>query len=157
MEKTKTIIVSSEFPAGAEVIWNRLLDIGTLQHIANPMMTFKPILQKSDEGAWTEGGAYVFKIRLFGLIPIGGCHTIAVKGIVRKHYVLQTHEYNRTVTVWDHRIALKPMSNGNTHYSDIVEIYAGWLTPVVAVWSKVFYRHRQKKWKKLLRVEKAKR
>lgn len=37
-----------------------------------------------------------------------------------------------------------------TEYTDEVEIYAGWKTPIVYLWAKMFYGHRQKKWIKLL-------
>lgn len=34
-------------------------------------------------------------------------------------------------------------------YTDSVELYAGYLTPLVAWWTLYFYKHRQKKWQKI--------
>jgi hypothetical protein len=51
------------------------------------------------------------------------------------------------VRVWNHRILLKRLSDAETRYTDEVEIHAGALTPLVWIWSMVFYRHRQHKWR----------
>jgi hypothetical protein len=153
MRSTKTITVSSTFPASAEAIWKRLLHIDTLKTITKPLMTFTPVERAAENLAWREGGVYAFKIRLFGAIPIGGRHIIAVKSIDREHFIIQTQEHNDTVTVWNHRITLTPLPDGSTQYADIVEIYAGRLTPAVVWWSKIFYRHRQRQWGKLLQAE----
>lgn len=44
-------------------------------------------------------------------------------------------------------------SNGKDYhvikYTDSVELYAGYLTPLVAWWTLYFYKHRQKKWQKI--------
>jgi hypothetical protein len=153
MGNTKTISVSSVYPASAKTIWKRLLHIDTLKTITKPMMTFTPVGQAAENPAWIEGGVYSFKIRLFGMIPIGGHHIIDVKSIDKARFIIQTHERNATVTIWNHRITLTPLPDGHTRYTDIVEIYAGWLTPAVVWWSGIFYRHRQRKWAKLLREE----
>ena len=34
-------------------------------------------------------------------------------------------------------------------YTDEVEIYAGIFTLFTAIWAKLFYKHRQKKWKRI--------
>jgi hypothetical protein len=153
MGNAKTISLSSTFPASAQEIWKKLLHVDTLKTITKPMMTFTPSDQFAENPAWVEGGTYTFKIRAFGVIPIGGRHSIEVKSMDREHFIIQTHERNATVTIWNHRIELAPLPEGHTRYTDIVEIYAGWLTPAIVLWSKVFYRHRQRKWVKLLRGE----
>lgn len=54
------------------------------------------------------------------------------------------------VPTWNHRILLKPLGEKESQYTDVVEIYAGWKTPFVCLWAKIFYSHRHKKWLKLL-------
>jgi hypothetical protein len=150
MKTTKIISLSSTFPASAEEIGEMLLHVDTLKAITKPMMTFTPVERAAENPAWIEGGVYAFKIRLFGVIPIGGRHVIDVITIDREHFIIQTHERNTTVTIWNHRIELASLPDGSTRYTDIVEIYAGRLTSAVVWWSKIFYRHRQRKWLKLL-------
>jgi len=38
-------------------------------------------------------------------------------------------------------------------YTDEIEIQAGWLTPGIWLFAQLFYRHRQRRWKALLRSE----
>jgi hypothetical protein len=153
MKIGKTISISSVFPASAEEIWKRLLHVDTLKAITKPMMTFTPVEGAAENPAWREGGVYSFKIRAFGVLPIGDRHSIEVKRIDSEHFIIQTQERNETVTVWNHRIVLTPLSNGHTRYTDIVQIYAGRLTPAIVWWSRMFYRHRQRKWVALLHGE----
>ena len=64
---------------------------------------------------------------------------------------MNTNEHNTYVPTWNHKINLKDNGNGTTEYSDEVEIGAGWKTIFVWCWANLFYRHRQKKWIKLLK------
>ena len=64
---------------------------------------------------------------------------------------IYTNETNTHVPIWNHCIVLKDNGNGTTDYSDEVEIGAGRKTVIVWSWANVFYRHRQKKWMKLLK------
>ena len=49
---------------------------------------------------------------------------------------------------------LKPIDHDHTGYTDEVEIHAGWKTPFVCLWAKLFYAHRQRKWIRLLHEHK---
>jgi len=54
------------------------------------------------------------------------------------------------VPVGNHTIRLERIDSGHTRYTDEVEIGAGWKTPFVCLWAKLFYAHRQRKWVRLL-------
>ncbi len=81
-----------------------------------------------------------------------GVHTIQVKQFNKNTYQILTHEFNKHVPVWNHRIVLEKLTEESCKYTDEVEIYAGVKTPFVVAWSKIFYKHRQRKWVKLLRM-----
>jgi hypothetical protein len=50
----------------------------------------------------------------------------------------------------DHWITIAPgAADGTTHYTDRVEIEAGLLTPLIAGFARVFYAHRQRRWRAL--------
>jgi hypothetical protein len=51
---------------------------------------------------------------------------------------------------WDHRITLVPQPGGGTLYTDRVEVGAGVLTPFVWLFAGMFYRHRQRRWRRLV-------
>lgn len=144
----KHIIVkrTSLFPADKHMVFNRLTHLETLRYIALPYASFEP-LNCGEDLIWKEGGSFEFSFRLFCFIPLG-IHRINIIDF-NSEKGIYTVESNSHVPVWNHRIYLVKEKNG-TLYTDEVEIYAGWKTPFVALWAKMFYAHRQKKWIKLL-------
>jgi len=146
--KTKTIRISRELPAPPLEIWERLQRLSTLQHIASPLATFLPLDESA--GIWQEGAQTSYDLKLLGVISLGA-HTIRVLQFDRGKLSVYTSEENKMVPVWRHRIILKDLGNGRAHYTDEVEIGAGWKTVFVCLWGQLFYRHRQKKWAKLLK------
>jgi hypothetical protein len=142
--KSKIIRISSVFPAAPDTIWPLLMQVETLRYIAAPYAAFSPL---GGETLWREGAVLRFRLRIFG-IPLG-IHTISIQKIDRTLYTIKTFEGNTAVPVWNHTIIIEPVEGG-ARYTDEVEIGAGRLTGAVALWSRAFYRHRQKKWLKLL-------
>jgi hypothetical protein len=65
--------------------------------------------------------------------------------------MVQTHESNERVSLWNHKITLEPLTNTETEYADEVELFASWATLPVSVWTTLFYRHRQRRWLRLLK------
>ena len=51
---------------------------------------------------------------------------------------------------WDHLITVAPAGPGRTRYTDRVEVEAGWLTPAVWAFARLFYAHRQRCWRRLV-------
>lgn len=148
MTRTKTVFVSSVFPAAADQVWDRLTRVETLQYIAAPYATFAPVDQ-SKELVWRTGEEMQFRLYLFGIVPLG-VHTIHVRRFDRQTYSVYTEESNKSVPVWNHSISIVPLEEESVHYTDEVTIGAGFLTGAVYLWGKLFYRHRQRKWKQLL-------
>jgi len=146
--KTKTICISTVFPASVEVIWAKLQKLSTLQYITAPYMTFKPINNIS--GVWKENSSTDYNLKLFTVIPFG-VHTIKVIQFDKTTLSVYTNETSKFIPVWNHRIVLKKLDNGFTLYTDIVEIKAGWKTIFIYLWGNLFYRHRQRKWLNLLK------
>lgn len=146
--KRKTVAETSLFPASKDTIFSLLKELKTLQYVAAPLAAFSPL---TDFGniIWQENSDFVFRFRLFGVLPFG-VHTIHVVEFDEVSYEIYTNEKNTHVQVWNHRIILESVEAGKTQYTDEVEIYAGWKTPLVYLWAKYFYKHRQKRWIKLL-------
>ncbi len=144
----KTVKITSEFPAAAPEIWSRLTKVETLQYIAAPYATFEP-LSPADANTWSAGSTRHYRLNIFRIIPIG-VHTIHVRKFDEAAHYVFTEESNRRVPAWNHTITIEPIHEHKSRYTDIVEIDAGLLTGLVCFWSKLFYRHRQKKWIELL-------
>jgi hypothetical protein len=62
---------------------------------------------------------------------------------------IQTRERDPLIQIWDHLIAVKPASGGHTRYSDTVAIDAGIFTLPVWLFAHWFYRHRQRRWRRV--------
>ncbi len=147
--KSKTVIKTSVFPASAEVVFEKLKAIQTLQYIAAPYATFTPV-NVSETFTWKAGKTFSFRFKLFGVIPFG-THTINVTEFDEETTRIYTKESNPHVPIWNHLILLEPIDENRLRYTDEVEIFAGWKTPFVVLWAKCFYAHRQRKWLRLLR------
>jgi ligand-binding SRPBCC domain-containing protein len=154
MTKTKTLTISSVFPAAPEDVWPLLTRVETLRYIAFPYAVFISAdgMKRTE---WREGETLRFRLRVFGFLPLG-IHTIRVAEMNRDTYTIRSQESNHFVPVWNHTITLKPYGENATEYTDTIELGAGRLTEIVAPWSRSFYRHRQRKWRKLLMKEMVK-
>ena len=150
--KYRVIARTSIFPASREVVFNKLKKLETLQYIAAPLISFIP-LDGEDGLIWEIGREFVFHLKLFGILPFG-IHRIQVIEFNEISFNIYTRETSTYILVWNHRIILEETEEGHTCYTDEVELYAGWKMPFVLLWGKVFYRHRQKKWIKLLQAGK---
>ena len=139
---------SSVFPAQRETVFEKLQELETLQYIARPYATFEPVGPVTS--VWTAGSESSFRFRLFGIIPYG-IHTIRVVRVDPGG--ISSRERNPHVPVWNHDISLVALDERHTEYTDRVEIHAGWRTYFIWLWANAFYRHRQKKWIKLLKGE----
>jgi hypothetical protein len=64
------------------------------------------------------------------------------------HHRIATQERSALVRRWDHVIEVREV-DGRTVYSDTIEIEAGLLTLPVRIFAEFFYRHRQRRWRRL--------
>src|SRR5205814_10309082 len=90
------------------------------------------------------------RIYLFGIIPLG-THTIFLERIDSEAREIQSRESEWLVRRWDHLIRVRPAADGQTLYSDEILIEAGWLTAFVWLFAHWFYRHRQRRWRRVAR------
>jgi hypothetical protein len=96
------------------------------------------------------GKTYALRLSLFGFLPAGE-HRITLASIDREANLIESRESGALAPIWNHTIRFHPLENGKLHYTDEIEIGAGLLTGVVWAFAHLFYRHRQRRWKMLLR------
>lgn len=143
----KTVEKKSIFPASRSLVFEKLQKLETLQYIARPYATFTPVKAEKDF-KWRPGSTSSYHFKLFGLIPFG-THRIRITRFDEE--LIESHEGNEHVPVWNHTIRMEEADAGHTRYTDHVEIDAGWKTFFVCLWAKRFYAHRQRKWIQLLK------
>jgi len=135
--------ISTVFQENPDRISEELKKINLLKHVSAPILFF------TGEGldSWKEGRSYTFKLKLFNCIPLGH-HEIFVKNLGRMR--LETVEKGTMAKVWNHEIRLEGSTGGHCRYTDEIEIQAGALTFFIWIFAHLFYRHRQRKWKKVI-------
>ncbi|MDI9498400.1 MAG: hypothetical protein QM270_07955 [Bacillota bacterium] len=146
--KEKRIVRSSIFPAGRERVFRQLLRLELLQTVAAPLASFTPVAA-GQPGEWVAGKSYRFRLRIFMLLPVG-IHHIHILSLSEDGGI-HSREHNRLVQNWEHWIRLEEIDADSCRYTDVVTISAGWKTALIALWARLFYAHRQRRWQKLLR------
>lgn len=140
------LTVVSEILLDIDTAWEKLQTSALLEFISKPKVLFKPIGEKFPIN-WSAFEKVSTKILLFGFIPFGGTHNIYFQKIDPINKMLQTKEWDNAAKIWNHTIVLKKLTNNSIYYTDKVVIYGGMLTGFIATWAKLFYTHRQKRWK----------
>lgn len=130
-------------------LWSIILKPETLQYIASPILYFTPIHRDEPFNEWRVGKTYKLKIYLFKYLPLGK-HYITIFNIDKKLNKIETHESGLMSPIWNHSILFNRISN-EIEYTDQIEIKAGVMTFFIWIFAQIFYRHRQRKLKKLLK------
>jgi hypothetical protein len=142
--------IESVLPCPPEKVWQELQRSSLLLELIPPLFWFVPADGQPFPEYWQQGATMHFKGYLFGVIPIG-THTISFERIDPVAREIQSRESEALVRRWDHLIRLQPAGNRQTLYSDEVFIQAGWATVFVWLFAHLFYRHRQRGWRRVAR------
>jgi hypothetical protein len=146
-----TVALSTRLDCTPDEAWERVRTSPLLLHVAAPLIRFTPKSGQAFPAIW-QPGDYRAGMRLFGLVPLGWQAVVisepAPEGTTR---FIRDNGYGPLIRRWDHWIAIAPDEGGATRYTDRVEIEAGLLTPLVAAFARVFYAHRQRRWRALAR------
>lgn len=120
-----------------------------LKYVARGMLAFRPIDPPAFPDVWTEGH-YKAAMLWKGFLPIGW-QIIGIEILDEGPKVWRIRDNGRgaLIKTWDHVIELRADGDG-THYTDRLDLDAGLLTPFVHVFASLFYRHRQKRWRRLV-------
>jgi hypothetical protein len=117
-----------------------------LHEVARPLVTIRWIGPEPFPDRWHGGDVFHCRSYLFGLIPLG-TRTVIIADVDPASQVIETFEWDPLVDSWQHRLMVSPADGGGTAYTDVVEIKAGLLTPLVWLFARWFYRHRHKRWR----------
>jgi hypothetical protein len=142
--------VSTMLDCPAAKAWNEVQKSSLLLYVIWPLARVVPTGVPFPE-RWSEGLTIQCKSFVFGVIPVG-VRTLAFERIDQKNYELQTREHDPLISRWDHLVSVKPLDDSRSIYRDTIDIDAGKLTWVVWAWANWFYRHRQRRWRALVRT-----
>lgn len=148
---TVTVTLSTTLECTPDAAWERIHTSALLTHVAAPLIRFVPKGDTPFPVIWAPG-EYRAWMWLFGLIPIGWQAVVISEpppdGATR---FIRDNGYGPLIRRWDHWIAIAPGEGGTTRYVDRVDIDAGVLTPLIAAFARMFYTHRQRRWRQLAR------
>ena len=144
----RTISVSTELAAPAEAVWAAVRTPEAFVHVARGMLRY-PAAERHGR-PWRAGDDIVGWTWLFGVLPFSR-HRLVVVRVDDGDRTLETNEGGGIVRTWDHRIVVEPHGD-RCRYEDRIDIDAGPLTLAIAGFAAVFYRYRQRRWRRLAPV-----
>ena len=147
--------LSTRLNAPPEWVATQLQSTAVFRHITAPLMRFRPVQGARWPAHW-EQGEFALDMRLLGVLPMGS-QTVRISIEPPPQAggwpTLRDNGDGLLMRRWDHRITLEPLPDGTTLYTDDVKVVARhlpWLmTPLSTAFAQVFYRHRQRRWRKL--------
>lgn len=142
------IDVSTYLPCKPEQAIRHARTSRLLRYVAEPLVKLVPRQPSRLPETWSEG-TYWVSLYLFGFIPLGRQAVVISFPEARNGFLVRDNGYGSFIHRWDHIITLEPAGNG-TLYRDRLTIEAGVLTPLVWGFAHLFYRHRQRRWRKLV-------
>ena len=119
-------------------------------HVSRPVIVFRRIEPKTLPERWEEG-RYRVSLWLFGILPLGW-QVIGVEfpQQPQRGFALRDNGFSPLIRRWDHLITIEPGPDGSSAcYTDELTLEAGFLTPVVALFVRLFFAHRQRRLRKL--------
>ena len=152
---TRTVELTARLDCAPEEAWRHVRTSALLDHVAAPLIVFRPSDGRPFPKLWTEGEHRAW-MWLGGVLPIGW-QVIGIEFPENEpgRYRLRDNGYGPLIRRWDHWIVVESDGNeaggGGTLYRDTVHIDAGLLTPLVAGFARLFYGHRQRRWRALAR------
>ncbi|MCK8462831.1 hypothetical protein MUY35_03090 [Aliiroseovarius sp. S1339] len=148
----QTIELEVFLPADTAIVWDHILQPRLFCFVAKGVLTFKPVNPSAFPERWS-AGQYRVRKYLWGLLPMGW-QVIDIEFLPDQGRPHRLRDNGRgwMVPTWDHTMIVEP-AQGGTRYTDYVKIEAGVLTPLVAVFARHFYKHRQRRWQKLIAAD----
>jgi ligand-binding SRPBCC domain-containing protein len=147
-------VVQTVLEAPVERIWAEVKTPRLLNHVAAPLIVFDLIDPPTMPAYWGDG-RYLVRMRFLGLIPLGQqwivTSTLQPEDQARGVFRIRDNGTGDIAKVWDHLIVIEAQADGRTAYRDEVEVRAGLLTLGVWLFAHWFYRHRQARWRRLVR------
>lgn len=148
-----TVTVSSQFPCDRDTVVDYVNRFDTLAYISHPLLKFTPVDPADFPFMWEER-RYIVSMRILGMIPFGR-QVIGVEKVRcddPEEYIIRDNGSGDLVQTWDHWIFIRTTDDrGLTGYTDRIEIKAGLLTIPVWIFAQIFYRWRQRRWRRLIR------
>lgn len=129
----KTVHLTHDYPVSPERLWALATDYDALARVMEGVVAFEGL----PEGRVREGQQVTVMVSLFGKLPKQPYH-MEVLECDDSRMVLRSSEQGAGVKAWRHRLTVTPTAQGS-RLTDRIEIEAGLLTGVFALWARYLY------------------
>jgi hypothetical protein len=147
----RTITITTHLDAEPEAVRKHVMMPELLNYAVAGFMKFQPIQPDSFPLKWSPG-SYRVRMLAFHVLPVGW-QKVSIELPERgDDWFIRDNGSGSIARVWDHLIFVEPEGSGS-RYVDQVRIDAGILTWIVKLYAILFYRHRQRRWRKLVDLD----
>jgi hypothetical protein len=140
--------LTTVLPCRMEDAVTHVMTFRLLQYVAYPLISFSAVAGSRLPEKWTEGTHRV-RVWLFGIIPLGRQAVEISRPAFPEGFSIRDAGHSTLIPVWDHVITIEPHPEG-VRYRDRVDVSARVLTPLIWLFARIFYGHRQRRWRRLV-------
>lgn len=144
----KTIEIEHDYAVPADRLWALVTDYDALAEVMAGIVAFDGLPQ----GRTQTGQSFEVMVSLFGKLPQQP-YQMEILACDDDAMVLRSSEKGAGVKSWRHCLTVTSTPKG-CRLTDRIEIDAGWLTPVFALWAGFLYRARHKPRLRILGLDK---
>lgn len=125
-----------------------------MQFVLAPVLTFSTGEFPKSGDRITLGFSASGRIYWLGVIPTW-THTITVVNLADRE--IYSNERGGPVKVWNHRLTFEPLDDRRCRYTDAVEVAGGPMGWGTALFARLIFHHRRRRWRLLASILAAER
>ncbi|MGX6510707.1 hypothetical protein [Rhodococcus sp. SJ-2] len=149
-----TISTTTDLPLSAERARQLAAIPEVMQFVLAPVLTFAMDEAPPPDVSVTPGFCARGRVKWLGVIPTW---THEIRIVRLDDLEIYTHERGGPVRRWNHRLAFFPLDETTCRYTDEVEVEEGLRGWGTALFARVIFRHRHRRWRLLASVLAAER
>ncbi len=140
--------VESILNCSPEQVWSEVQKSSLLLEVIKPLARVTPLDAAGFPERWQEHETIRCRLTVLGIIPVG-THVLQIKRVDPATREIESREHDALVRRWNHLIRVRSTPDGRALYVDEIEISAGFCTVLVWLFASWFYRHRQRRWRRV--------
>lgn len=133
-----TVRVTSDYDIDPDTLWAVTKDLDSLVEMNAKMVKMEGL----PSGDIYTGQDVTCTVSLFGLLPPQP-YRVVLDEVNDEERFFRSTEHGSGVDSWKHEARVEATPNGS-RLTDVIEIEAGWKTPLVVFWANRLYRARHK-------------
>lgn len=134
----RTVSLEHDYPVAAARLWSLVTDYDALSEVMKGIASFEGL----PSGRTHTGQKMDVMVSLFGKLPKQPYHMEVVE-CDDQNMILRSSERGAGVKAWQHKLTVTEAETGSRLH-DKIDIDAGLLTPVFALWARYLYGARHK-------------